>query len=144
VALLLVESGEKPEEHKLVLISEPPDEVISCGLILSGQGVQRFCMQKVWEGANMCGSVSHRTKAAVVVNTWHVTAGIWGSMRAGLLEKSSRMDEVLSEDWGIFDSDAHNAIGWLAQFQVAKMAKLGRGTSLAAWAIVGTQPLEDL
>jgi hypothetical protein len=75
-ALSRVDTEERPEEHSLVLIGEPPGRMRCCGLVSSGQGVRRFCLQPITAGSNGCGTGSHRTKAAVAAHHWYVTVGI--------------------------------------------------------------------
>jgi hypothetical protein len=138
-ALSRVDTEERPEEHLLVLIGEPPGRMRCCGLGSSGQGVRRFCLQPITAGSNGCGTGSHRTKAAVAAHHWYVTVGIRGGMRAGLLDKCLGVDEVLDEDKPYFSTEAHSAGEWETWFQTSRMAKLGAGLLLKARSAAGLQ-----
>jgi hypothetical protein len=62
---------------------------------------------------------------AVAACCWYVTVSTLGNMQAGLLlGKCLGADKVLKEDKIIiFNTEAHDAMNWETQFQVAKMAK---------------------
>jgi hypothetical protein len=138
--LALVDRDETPEAHPLVFLNDPPGVKVCCWVVSSGQGVRRFCLNRVIEGTNGCGTGTHRIKAAVAACAWYVTVGIRGNMRAGLLEKRLSQEEILPEDREIFNSESHSAGHWLSHFQVSRLAKLGSGDALRARTEAGIQP----
>jgi hypothetical protein len=138
--LALVDRDEKPEPHPLIFLKDPPGMNICCGVVSSGQGVKRFCLQAVIEGTDGCGTGTHRIKAAVAARSWYVKVGIRGNTRAGLLDKRLAQEEILPEDWNLFDTESHAAGDWLSRFQVSRLAKLGSGESLRARTDAGFQP----
>jgi hypothetical protein len=139
--LALVEQDDEPEEHVLLaFLEDPPGTKICCGVISSGQGVKRFCLQPVIEGTDGCGTGTHRLKAAVAALAWYITVRIRGNVRAGLVDKYLMREDILMEDRLIFDQESHAPGPWMSRFQVARMAKLGTGDSLRTQADAGIPP----
>jgi hypothetical protein len=55
-------------------------------------------------------------------------------------DKRLSQDEILPEDWEIFNTESHSAGAWLSRFQVSRLAKLRSGDSLRARTDAGIQP----
>jgi hypothetical protein len=131
---------DEPEETKLIFLKDPPGTTICGGVILSGQGVRRFCLQGVIAGTNGCGTGAHRTKADVAARAWYLRMRIRGTMWAGLVDKRLMQEDILAEDIRIFNLESHAAGAWMARFQIARLAKLGSVDSLRTQADAGIRP----
>jgi hypothetical protein len=138
--LAVDEDEDKPEETALVFLKEPPGTTICGGVISSGQGVRRFCIQGVVNGTDGCGTGTHRTKADVAARAWHIKVRIRGNVWAGLVNKRLMREDILEEDINIFDQDSHAAGPWMTRFQIARLAKLGAVDSLQTQADAGIRP----
>jgi hypothetical protein len=124
----------------LVFLKEPPGTTICCGVISSGQGVRRFCLQGVIKGTDGCGTGTHRTKADIAACAWYLRVRIRGNFWAGLVDKRLMRDDILEEDIGIFNQESHTAGPWITRFQIATLAKLGSVDSLRTQAEAGIRP----
>jgi hypothetical protein len=113
-------------------------------LTFSGQGGQEILSSANPGGSKWihgCGTSSQGAKVAIATCPWYVAVRILGNMQAGLLDKCLGAEEVQKENQIILKTEAHDAMNWETQFQVAKMAKSSAGLSLkAVRATDGIQP----